>query len=51
MKVGDSDLGGFIRFGGARKGFTFSRGVSGPPCKWEIVIGAEFGGLESREWV
>ena len=25
-KVGDSDLGGFMRFGGARKGFTFSRG-------------------------
>ena len=37
-----------MRFGGARKGFTFSRGVSGPPCRWEIVIGADF---ESREWV
>ena len=46
--MGDSDLGGFMRFVWARKGFTFSRGVSGPPCWWEIVIGAD---LESREWV
>ena len=40
-----------MRFGGARKGFSYSRGVSGPPYRWERVIGADFGGLESREWV
>jgi hypothetical protein len=36
---------------GDEKEFIFNEGVTGPVCKWEMVIGAVFEGLGSREGV